>query len=75
MSIQLILIQKYSNALYLWYRFLPKRKQKPRLLTEDEYVQQSLIETPKALEELRKYCRSPDCDTWKVVNRLRNPKL
>lgn len=52
-----------------------KRKQKPRLLSEEEYVQQSLIETPKALEELRKYCKSSDCDTWKVVTQLRNPKL
>lgn len=52
-----------------------RRKKKPilRLLTEEEYVQQALIETPKALEELRKFCSSPDCDTWKFVKRLRDP--
>lgn len=58
----------------LYYRLFPKSKPKIRLLSEDEYIQQSLIETPKALEELRKYCKSPNCDSWKVVSRLRDPK-
>lgn len=34
-----------------------------------------MIETPKALEDLKKYCKSPNCDAWKVVSRLRNPKM
>ncbi|KFM78866.1 Transmembrane protein 194A, partial [Stegodyphus mimosarum] len=55
---------------YLWYRFFPP---KVKLLTELEYIEQGHIETKKALENLRKYCRSPDCNAWKVIAKLRNP--
>lgn len=58
----------------MYYRLLPKKKPTIRLLTEEEYIQQALIETPKALEELRKYCSSPDCDSWKFVKKLHDPK-
>ncbi|XP_025416716.1 nuclear envelope integral membrane protein 1a [Sipha flava] len=64
----------YYTKFSLPFRLFPKSKPKLRLLSEDEYIQQSLIETPKALEELRKYCKSPDCDTWKVISRLKNPQ-
>ncbi|XP_050543417.1 nuclear envelope integral membrane protein 1 [Daktulosphaira vitifoliae] len=50
-------------------------KPKLSLLTEDEYIQQGMSETPKALEDLRKYCRSPNCDAWKVMSKLRDPKM
>lgn len=43
------------------------------LLTEEEYIKQGDVETRKALEALREFCSSPDCKTWKVVTRLRNP--
>lgn len=59
---------------YFFYRLLPKSKPKLKLLSEDEYIQQALIETPRALEELRKYCQSPNCDSWKVVSKLHDPK-
>lgn len=56
------------------FRLLPKKKPKLRLLSEDEYIQQAMIETPKALEELQSFCNSPNCDAWKVISRLRDPK-
>ncbi|XP_035226920.1 nuclear envelope integral membrane protein 1-like isoform X2 [Stegodyphus dumicola] len=55
---------------YLWYRFFPP---KVKLLTELEYIEQGHIETKKALENLRQYCHSPDCNAWKVIAKLRNP--
>jgi len=46
---------------------------KPRLLTEEEYHQQGAIETEKALDELRGYCSSPECNQWKTVLKLKDP--
>lgn len=51
-------------------RFPPKRK----LLTLDEYAEQGVIETRKALEELKFFCSSPESKPWKTVSRLKNPK-
>lgn len=51
--------------------FKPKPYQK--LLTEDEYHQQSAKETSKALDELRGYCSSPECNQWRTVLRLHDP--
>eukprot|EP00095_Tigriopus_kingsejongensis_P000371 maker-scaffold319_size207808-snap-gene-0.27 protein:Tk00371 transcript:maker-scaffold319_size207808-snap-gene-0.27-mRNA-1 annotation:"hypothetical protein DAPPUDRAFT_308237" len=55
-----------------WYRkkFFPPRV---RLLKESEYMDQSRIETKKALEELRSFCRSPECNTWKLTRNLKSP--
>lgn len=50
-------------------RFPPEVK----LLTEEEYLLQADVETRKALSELRKFCSSPDCKTWAVVTKLKNP--
>lgn len=44
-----------------------------KLLTEDEYREQSNIETRKALEELRRYCQSPSSNPWKTVTKVKNP--
>lgn len=55
-----------------WWRTRVCRP-KVTLLTEEEYIKQGDVETRKALEELRQFCSSPDCKTWKVVTRLRNP--
>ncbi|MBN3291901.1 NEMP1 protein, partial [Polypterus senegalus] len=46
----------------------------PQLLTEEEYQKQGEVETQHALEELRKYCCSPDFSAWKAVSRLQSPK-
>ncbi|XP_069702346.1 nuclear envelope integral membrane protein isoform X2 [Periplaneta americana] len=53
-----------------WKRKFPP---KTKLLTEDEYYEQGVRETAKALEELRGYCSSPDCNAWKTVLKLKQP--
>ncbi|XP_054552694.1 nuclear envelope integral membrane protein 1 isoform X2 [Talpa occidentalis] len=63
--------------LYITYRKLCKATEKPvppRLLTEEEYRIQGERETHKALEELRKYCNSPDCSPWRTISRIQSPK-
>uniref|UniRef100_A0AAF5PRY9 Nuclear envelope integral membrane protein 1 n=1 Tax=Wuchereria bancrofti TaxID=6293 RepID=A0AAF5PRY9_WUCBA len=45
-----------------------------RLLTIEEYRQQGEEETRKALEELRRYCRSPEADVWKITSSVSDPK-
>lgn len=62
------------NNVCLFCRLFPKSKPKARLLSDEEYVLQALTETPKALEELRKYCQSPNCNSWKVIKKLNDPK-
>ncbi|KAH9514364.1 Nuclear envelope integral membrane protein 1 [Bulinus truncatus] len=52
-----------------YHYFRPKTK----LLTEDEYITEGEIETTKALKELQEYCRSPNCDAWKTLSRLKSP--
>lgn len=53
-----------------WRIRFPK---KIRLLTEEEYQEQGRIETQKALEELKSFCRSPDCHAWRTMSRLSSP--
>ena len=48
-------------------------KPKIRLLSEDEYLDQSRIETEKALANLREYCQSPKCSPWKLTTSLGSP--
>nr|CAD7264878.1 unnamed protein product [Timema shepardi] len=46
---------------------------KVKLLTEEEYLQQGVEETKKALDELKGYCSSPDCNTWKTIRKIKHP--
>jgi len=48
-------------------------KPKVRLLSEQEYLDQSRVETEKALRELRDYCQSPKCNSWKHISTLSSP--
>ena len=48
-------------------------KPKIKLLSEDEYLDQSRIETEKALKNLREFCQSPKCNSWKIASRLDSP--
>ncbi|CAH1407213.1 unnamed protein product [Nezara viridula] len=59
---------RFSKKCFRWYRPKPRP-----LLSEDEFHHQGVIETEKALEELRGYCSSPECNQWKTVLKLRNP--
>ncbi|OQR79658.1 transmembrane protein-like [Tropilaelaps mercedesae] len=49
--------------------FRPKIK----LLTEEEYIRQGDETTAAELEKLRSFARSPDCNAWKVMSRLKDP--
>lgn len=62
----------YNNSLTRYIRFKLFRP-KIRLLTEEEYQKQGYEETKKALEELRKFCQSPECKPWKVISKLKSP--
>lgn len=48
----------------------PERR---KLLTEDQYRKEGIRETRKALNELKEYCSSPECNPWKTVLRLKDP--
>ncbi|EDO48896.1 predicted protein [Nematostella vectensis] len=45
-----------------------------RLLSEHEFELQGEMETRRALQELREYCNSPDCQAWKVLSRVHDPR-
>ncbi|CAG2185853.1 Nuclear envelope integral membrane protein 1 [Mytilus edulis] len=62
----------YSNKLTRYFRY-KLFKAKVRLLTEEEYQKQGYEETKKALEDLRKFCKSPECKPWKVISKLKSP--
>lgn len=51
-------------------RFPAKRK----LLTNEEFYDQGVRETTKALEELKHFCSSPDSKPWKLMTRLKDPQ-
>ncbi|KAL4002083.1 hypothetical protein ACH3XW_2005 [Acanthocheilonema viteae] len=55
----------------VWLFLFPKCQ---RLLTMEEYQQQGEEETRKALEELRRYCRSPEANVWKITSSVSDPK-
>lgn len=50
--------------------FRPEHK----LLSEDEYHTQGVVETQRALEQLKDYCRSPESKPWSTVSRLQSPR-
>ncbi|XP_029162944.1 nuclear envelope integral membrane protein 1 isoform X2 [Nylanderia fulva] len=47
--------------------------EKRQLLTEDQYRQEGIRQTKKALKQLQNYCSSPECNPWKTVLRLKEP--
>lgn len=52
------------------HRFFPPVR---RLLTEEEYIKEGHDFTIQSLRELSQYCHSPECDSWKIISRLKNP--
>ena len=54
----------------VYYFFFPP---KHKFLSLEEYVIQGTEETNRALEDLREYCKSPECNKWQLVSRLKNP--
>lgn len=63
---------------FLKPKFLFKREKyfpTPRkLLSQDEYTREGIDYTQKALKELKEFCQSPECNSWKIVSRLKNPE-
>ncbi|XP_040008566.1 nuclear envelope integral membrane protein 1 [Xiphias gladius] len=55
-------------------RYVRWKPEPRRLLTEEEYQKEGEEETRRALEELRKYCNSPEFSPWKAVSRIQSPK-
>lgn len=60
------------NNIFFSLRTFSRPKPRP-LLSEEEFHQQSVVETNKALNNLRNFCSSPDCNQWKTILRLNNP--
>lgn len=58
-----------GRKLWFW-KFPPK----PRLLTNEEFYEQGVRETTKALDELRSYCSSPECKQWSTMVKLKDPR-
>ncbi|KAF4516947.1 hypothetical protein B566_EDAN005548 [Ephemera danica] len=54
----------------IWRRWFPPKQ---KLISLTEYEQQGVVETEKALRELRGYCSSPDSNPWKLQLKLSNP--
>ncbi len=57
--------------LKFYYKLFPKKR---RLLTEDEYSAQAIYYTRDKLRELKNFCKSKECDSWKIIDSLSNPK-
>ncbi|KAK9730785.1 NEMP family [Popillia japonica] len=60
-----------SKSRTYWKRKFPP---KIKLLTNDEYYEQGVRHTAKALNELRVYCSSPNCNQWKTALKLQDVK-
>ncbi|KAK6644430.1 hypothetical protein RUM43_000697 [Polyplax serrata] len=68
----------YYNFMEKWYYFLLTfwRRLYPRkrtYLSEDEYHEEGARETVKALNNLRQYCASSECNQWKTILSLQKP--
>lgn len=54
-----------------WLRWPGSKKS--RLITMEEYERQGVLETAKALEELKRFCSSPECNQWRTIRKLKDP--
>jgi len=54
----------------IWKKYFPEKR---RLLSKEEYHKEATDYTLKALNELRDYCHSPQCNSWKVLRKLKKP--
>lgn len=63
---------------HFYFFFHPARylkfPQKQRLLTSEEFHEQGLLETTRALAELKEYCNSPESKPWRMMSRLKDPQ-
>lgn len=54
-----------------WLRWPTSKKR--HFISAAEFEEQGRIETEKALEELKRFCGSPECNQWKTITRLKHP--
>lgn len=47
---------------------------KRKLLTLDEYHEEGIRETKKALEDLKQFCNTPESKPWKTMTKLNDPQ-
>lgn len=59
-----------TKSKLLWRRKFPEKR---KLLTSEEFYEQGVLETTKALNELRQYCSSPESKPWRTMLKLKNP--
>lgn len=59
-----------SYLSYIRKKMFPERR---KLLTDNEYRKEGILETKKALKDLQQYCSSPECNPWKTVLKLKDP--
>ncbi|XP_011502203.1 PREDICTED: transmembrane protein 194A [Ceratosolen solmsi marchali] len=59
-----------QNGRKYWKHMFPDQR---RLLTDDEYRKEGVVETKKALKGLQHYCHTPESNPWRTVLKLKDP--
>ncbi|XP_018052600.1 PREDICTED: nuclear envelope integral membrane protein 1 [Atta colombica] len=60
----------FGQAKRYWQHVFPEKR---KLINEDQYRQEGIRQTRKALKGLQNYCSSPECNPWKTVLKLKDP--
>ncbi|XP_018348452.1 PREDICTED: nuclear envelope integral membrane protein 1 isoform X1 [Trachymyrmex septentrionalis] len=60
----------FGRAKRYWQHVFPEKR---KLINEDQYRQEGIRQTRKALKGLQNYCSSPECNPWKTVLKLKDP--
>lgn len=63
----------YVTCVHLFEIRMNMFPERRKLLTEDQYREEGIRETNKALKELKEYCVSPKCNPWKTTLILKDP--
>ncbi|CAL4088867.1 unnamed protein product [Meganyctiphanes norvegica] len=78
--IAIIQIMIFYHNIYEWLEiklrtyFYQLTSRRRKLISKEEYIEQGYTETRKALKELRKFCQSPECDTWNIISKVSRPQ-
>ncbi|XP_050293917.1 nuclear envelope integral membrane protein 1 isoform X2 [Anthonomus grandis grandis] len=74
---QIILLLIFTYLPRRWVMPFKRKKRFPPKITplsNDEYYEQGVRETAKALSELREFCSSPQCNQWKTALKIKDVK-
>ena len=56
----------------IWKKIIKLKGKRPRQL---DFIKQSETDnTKRALEDLKEFCKSPKCNFWKLIARIKYPK-